>query len=434
MLAYRWFILAIAPLVGLPVGSIYSWSVLIDSIEASRPNWSHNTIPNSLSTLLVLFGASTSYAGLLESNRLLGVVGGIIAGCGPVICFLAVRKDILPLMFVGGGVMGVGLGGSYLGLIKAVKKSWAKTNPGFAAGYIMMVSSSGSFIFVWLMSSLLNRFHDDSNLLIGPEYCFLVFGAIVAGCQVLGSLFFDCEDERQVSLSGASKSLLDESTIDESSTVSSKAQDDKLKLSTWNILSKPQFWMLLFICFANQTPMLGVLSVFASDIRKQFSQVSQHEATNYLAAINIVGTVVRLLVGLLADVVGSKLLFFFVLSVQTIAFAMLPSAVNRWFNFPLTIALMMVAKGCYGASFTLINLMCTDVFGSLGSRVYGMTIWGMVFAALIGPSLISFNGVSFFDAYCYIMCGIVGTGVFVLVNIKPVQEVKTIQSLTRVNN
>ena len=39
---------------------------------------------------------------------------------------------------------------------------------GFAAGWVMASSSSGSFIFAWLMRSLLNIYHSDTKPKRGP--------------------------------------------------------------------------------------------------------------------------------------------------------------------------------------------------------------------------------------------------------------------------
>ena len=68
---------------------------------------------------------------------------------------------------------------------------------------------------------------------------------------------------------------------------------------------------------------------------------------------------------------------------------------------------------------SLINLYSTDMYGKKnGAQVYGLLIFGLVFAALVGPNMIASKR-SFFKAYCYISSGITGSGFILLQFLRP---------------
>lgn len=137
--------------------------------------------------------------------------------------------------------------------------------------------------------------------------------------------------------------------------------------------------------------MLGVLSVLDNTLPSQLNDISA-EACNFLALINVVGTVMRLFVGLEdwnAAALNSSVAFL----VQTVVFAVLPGTLLKHGHGDYGtayIALLFCAKVAYGSSFTLINFMSAEVFGTTNrGQVYGLLIFGLVAASLVAPSLIT---------------------------------------------
>ena len=125
--------------------------------------------------------------------------------------------------------------------------------------------------------------------------CFLILSIVIGASQIVGSLFF-IEPIAEVNLNSTSD---DENKKEEE-------KEEIRQLDTMEIIQNINFWKLVIIFFINLTPMLGVLSVFASHIRDQFPNVHENEAATYLSIINIVGTCFRLCIGFLSECMSSK--------------------------------------------------------------------------------------------------------------------------------
>eukprot|EP01084_Bolivina_argentea_P256647 432165_1 len=444
----KWIILLSGFFVGLPVGSFYSLSVLVKPVNDARSNWPTDSVAHGLSILLALFGLSCTLsgkvAGIKISVRLLSFLGSVIASTGIIFAGIGVQVNFVALLYIGLGINGFGFGLSYVTWIKATKMWWYESKR-FASGWVMMVSSSGSFFFAWILTGLYHSFNNDKKhtQLYAVYWTFYTFGLIVFTAQCIGSfvLILPPKKQKRINIPSKDGNTIDEkliastagtdTTIDtkESNTNNSLNSTSQHKiLTTKEIFESYQFWSLLFLFFANLMPMLGVLSIFAAYIEDEYN-TSLTMAANYLAMINIIGTVCRLFVGYAADRTGTKILFSIALIVQCILFAFVPLlalgtyGINK--SLALFVVLLVMTKICYGASFTLINLYSMDMYGKKnGAQVYGLLIFGLVFAALVGPNMIA-NQRSFFHVYCYISSVITGIGFIVILFLKPYQRPST---------
>jgi hypothetical protein len=124
------------------------------------------------------------------------------------------------------------------------------------------------------------------------------------------------------------------------------------------------------------------------------------------------------------------------LGTQLVVFAVLPHVST---HFSAVYVLLLVAKTCYGAGMTLINLLAGEVFGPVNAiQTYSLLIFGFVAAAVVrgakylcwysstcalcsfnilqvGPTAASSPHIDF-ATYCYICCGVLGAGLIVLLN------------------
>lgn len=393
-------------LVGTPVGSFYSWSVLNDPIYAARPNWGDNAAAHALSALLAAFGLSCSISGKIAgvkiSNKVLSLIGSLIAGGAAVLCGYSIVLDLVVLFYIGAVFVGFGFGMGYVAFIRDIM-NWWKLWPGFASGMCMMLSSAGSFIFVWILFGLLNLFEDSDDLTIAPSKCLIWYGLFTGSSQAIGSLLMGPQ-----------------SNIVPSSSASITSVPLAAPLSTLRILTSVQFWMLFWMFFANLTPMLGILSIFANFLPDKFPSFSSATAANYLAALNIVGTIMRLFVGLAQSTFGTRPLFAFAAFLQCVIYAILPSILATG-NVTFFIALLFPAKIAYGASFPLINIFAGETFGTENrAQVYGLLIFGLVAAALVGPTIISIDdSTTLFNTFCCISAILTGLGFLCVLSVRP---------------
>jgi hypothetical protein len=122
-----------------------------------------------------------------------------------------------------------------------------------------------------------------------------------------------------------------------------------------------------------------------SYLQSRFPGTSPQEAANILAIVNVVGTVMRLFVGFLTGCVNSFLLFAVALGVQTALWVVMFIAINSVALSLWEFAAVCVAcKICYGAGFTLVNLLVDQVFGAKnGTQVYVVVFVGVCFLVVL---------------------------------------------------
>lgn len=395
--AARYIAMLSSILVGMPVGSFYSWSVFILPLQMARPNFATAVSVHADSVVIAGLGVACAITGRLVGKvgpRVWSAVSALVSAAGLAVCAASVFYNVEALMYLGAAANGLGMGGCYVCFIKVFKQHWAHA-PGFAAGWVMFVSSAGSFVFVWICESLLVGFGEmaHSTPAMPPAATFLVLAGILLVLQFFGSFLF----LEVSSPTPKSKPLLDDDSrktteLDPAADSSDPGDDGSATtpMTTCAVLATPQFWLVLFVFFASLFPMLGVLTVMVAYLQDRFPEVSSSEAANMLALVNVIGTVTRLFVGFVAVKMGTFMLFAIGLGAQFCIFLVLfwvePHGALPMWGF---VTACVLAKICYGSSFTLVNLLVDAVFGKVnGTQVYGLIIFSLVAAALAAPNVV----------------------------------------------
>ena len=159
-MAGRYRALLSGALAGIPVGSIYAWSVYVNPVLTARPEWG-NAGAHATSVVIAALAVSAAISGRVVSKsvsvRLLCLWGAILSGAGFLIGGLAVGflKAPAALFYIGAFTNGFGLAHCYVAMIKCTMAWWGHKK-GFASGYIMAITSSGSFVFAWINNGLLD--------------------------------------------------------------------------------------------------------------------------------------------------------------------------------------------------------------------------------------------------------------------------------------
>lgn len=197
----------------------------------------------------------------------------------------------------------------------------------------MMVSSAGSFVFAWLGYGLVETFKrpittqagaDDYDHVHAISYAFGSFGLILFASQFIGSFLLFMPPSVSSTTAGGTPPAK--------------------PMTTREILSHYQFWLIMFMFFADTMPLLGVLSVLSSLVQSQFVGVTPFMGANYLAVINIVGATMRLFIGMAADKIGAKYLFTAAYVIQAIVFAVLPTVGVYHSDLSIFVGLLFPAK------------------------------------------------------------------------------------------
>lgn len=103
-------------MVGMPVGSFYSWSVFIDPIRLARPNFSPTASVHANSIVIAALAIACSVAGKILDNggrfgvRALSAAGSLVSAVGVGLCGIGVLYNMEWLLYVGGFLNGFGMG------------------------------------------------------------------------------------------------------------------------------------------------------------------------------------------------------------------------------------------------------------------------------------------------------------------------------------
>ena len=181
----RWLALLSGALAGIPVGSIYAWSVYVDPLRDARRDWG-NAGAHATSIVIAALAVSAAISGRIVGSgvtvKLLCLSGAVLAGLGFLVSGLAVfAPNGLAAFYIGAFTNGFGLAQCYVAMIKVTMAWWASRNKGFASGYIMAITSSGSFVFAWLNHGLIAHFGT-------PAMALVYTGLICAAAQIAGGL------------------------------------------------------------------------------------------------------------------------------------------------------------------------------------------------------------------------------------------------------
>eukprot|EP00940_MAST-03C_sp_MAST-3C-sp2_P001221 g1221.t1 len=197
----RFIVLIGSICVGMPVGSFYSWSVFIDPIRDARPDFSRSASVHANSVVISALSIACALTGKIlgkkcVSLRIVSAIGGAASAAGLFVCATSLKSGAEWLLFAGAFLNGFGMGMTYVCFIKSFKQQWCHA-PGFAAGWVMMVSSAGSFVFVWICHALLHAFNQD------PSKTFMALAVILFVMQCPGSfLLLDNKESERSNLDG----------------------------------------------------------------------------------------------------------------------------------------------------------------------------------------------------------------------------------------
>jgi OFA family oxalate/formate antiporter-like MFS transporter len=141
-------------------------------------------------------------------------------------------------------------------------------------------------------------------------------------------------------------------------------------------------WTLLFL---NTTAGIAVISQ-AAPMVQEITNISAARAASVVGIISIANGAGRLLWAWLSDVIGRRLVFLVMFSLQAILFWLLPSA----HGLPAFATLAVIVFLCYGGGFGTMPAFVADYFGTdhVGS-IYGLMLTAWSVAGVLGPTLMA---------------------------------------------
>ncbi len=354
---YGWVIVAVCSLsMAISYGIIYSYSVFFKPI-AAQFNWDRATVASIYSLAMIFRGAVTVPIGWLADRygpaKIFGFCGVMITA-GLVLTsrvselwqFYTTYAIILP----------VGLCGAYT-IGSAVTSRWFVTKRGMALGIVAAGSGFGTLLLVPLSQHLINIF-DWSG-------AYAIIGSVAGGVTIVTALLLKSAPPQETSSLGKT----------ENSTPARKSVSGMREM----ILSREMLLVIAIfglINFCIQMVMVHLVN-FATDIG-----ISSLQAAGYLGIIGVISIAGRLIMGGMADRIGSYH------SLVVCGVLLLVSLIVLFFNTtPVGFLIFAVLFGfAYGGEIPQLPMLIADIFGvrAMGSLM-GIAIFISMFGAALGP-------------------------------------------------
>ncbi len=354
---YGWVIVAACSLsMAISYGIIYSYSVFFKPI-AAQFNWDRATVASIYSLAMIFRGAVTVPIGWLADRygpaKIFGFCGVMITA-GLVLTsrvselwqFYTTYAIILP----------VGLCGAYT-IGSAVTSRWFVTKRGMALGIVAAGSGFGTLLLVPLSQHLINIF-DWSG-------AYAIIGSVAGGVTIATALLLKSAPPQETSSLGKT----------ENSTHARKSVSGMREM----ILSREMLLVIAIfglINFCIQMVMVHLVN-FATDIG-----ISSLQAAGYLGIIGVISIAGRLIMGGMADRIGTYH------SLVVCGVLLLVSLIVLFFNTtPVGFLIFAVLFGfAYGGEIPQLPMLIADIFGvrAMGSLM-GIAIFISMFGAALGP-------------------------------------------------
>jgi OFA family oxalate/formate antiporter-like MFS transporter len=354
------------PLLGGVLGSttcgslLYAWSVFIKPLNAEF-GWSRAEIALAFAICCLVFGLMTYPAGRLSDTfgpRIVVLIGGAILCAGFILSGFINAKGELYLTY--GLIAGLGGGLVYLPPIATAPKWWPDRRA-MATGFAVVGLGLGSFIMAPLATYIIQT--------IGWRYVFIYVGAAMGIMAFLSSLCLKVPPQGWKPANW---------TPPANPGGTHKTTRDYTYRETFRTA---QFWLLYLAYFCGSFAGLMVIGhIVGHGIDRGIEPMAAAGAASWLAIFN---AATRILIGLIADRVGTRVSFISIFVLQVAAMLLLyPSAQAYWM---LWIVAALIGWN-YGAMFTLFPATCLQYFGPTAQGTnYGLlfTAWGL--AGFSGP-------------------------------------------------
>ena len=355
-------------------GTVYAWS-FFQTMLVRQAGWTFSQTAWAFSITIFSLGVSAAWAGQVLPRmgpRKLALIGSVLFSAGYVIAAGALTLDLLPLFYVGYGVIGgAGIGLGYVTPVATVAK-WFPDHKGLVTGIVVMGFGVGAFLLSKGLAPLLVVRAGDELAQV-----FLWLGIIFACLLIPCSLLLSDPPAEAAVPAVAAAPAGGEAPPDDSPAIKS-------------YLSSQQFVVMWVVFFFNIAAGITVIS-FQSELLQEvwgLSDPSLEPATlaeygaTLIAISSLCNGVGRLFWGLLSDRIGRVKVFRILHASQMVVFGVLMTETN-----PVVFsALVCYVLLCFGGGFATMPPFVLDVFGPKKmSAIYGAVLTAWAAAGIVGP-------------------------------------------------
>ena len=361
-------------------GTVYAWS-FFQTMLVRQVGWTFSETAWAFSITIFSLGVSAAWAGHMLPRlgpRKLAVMGSVLFSVGYVVAAGALRLDMLPLFYLGYGVIGgAGIGLGYVTPVATVAK-WFPDHKGLVTGIVVMGFGVGAFLLSKGLAPLLvvRTGEDLAQVFL---WLGIIFACVLIPCSLLLS-DPPAPSTLQTLVAGPSGAA---------GLPGAEGQpDDSTAVKSY--LGSQQFVFMWIVFFFNIAAGITVIS-FQSELLQEvwgLSDPSIEPATlaeygaTLIAISSLCNGVGRLFWGLLSDRIGRVKVFRILLASQMVVFGFLMTETDpRVFSVLVCYVLL-----CFGGGFATMPPFVLDVFGSKKmSSIYGAVLTAWAAAGIVGP-------------------------------------------------
>lgn len=380
----RWLVPPAALAIHLCVGQAYAFSVfntpltqLLGSTKTHHVagDWSKSQVSVIFEIAIVFLGLSAALFGKwMERSgpRKAMLASALCFGSGFFVAALGLGLHILPLVYLGYGVLGgIGLGIGYISPVSTLIK-WFPDRPGMATGLAIMGFGGGALIAAPLEDTLMKHFSSGTDP--GVVQTFMVLGALYFVAMLFGVFTVrvpadDWKPDGYVPI--------------ENKNALATAQG----VMASEAVKTPQFYLLWLVLFCNVTAGIGLLYSASPMIQALFPHVSKSAAAGFVGLLSLFNLAGRFLWSSLSDSIGRKAtyLIYFVLGCLLYLFVPVAAALGSIGLFIGSAALII---SMYGGGFAAVPAYLRDLFGTLQvGAIHGRLLTAWAAAGVAGPYL-----------------------------------------------
>ena len=455
----RWLLPPAALAIHLSIGMAYGFSVfwlplskalgidapieckdigLLEQLFTTTCDWTVSTLSIMYTLFFVFLGSSAFlFGGWLEhaGPRKAGVVAAFCWAGGLILAALGVYTHQLWLLWLGGGIGGIGLGLGYISPVSTLIK-WFPDRRGLATGLAIMGFGGGAMIGAPLADQLMKFFATDIS--VGVWQTFLVLAAVYFVFMMGGAFGY----------------RIPPSNWKPSGWQPAASQANALVTSRHVHLNKAwktkQFWLIWGVLCLNVSAGIGILAMASPLLQEVFGgrligleigindlnteqkmQIATFAAgfTGLLSLFNIGG---RFFWASASDFIGRKNTYFIFLALGFLLYVSIPQLAHAE-NLPLFVLAFCVILSMYGGGFATVPAYLADIFGTqMVGAIHGRLLTAWSVAGVLGTLLITnirdyqlAHGVAqaqSYDTTMYILAAMLAIGLVLNLMVKPVEE------------
>lgn len=339
----RWVYAIIGVIVLLLAGLVYAWSVMSQSIAASRPEWTKAQVSLTFTLVMAFFCIGCLIAGILAkkvSPKIYVIVAGILFVVGFMVATLTGQSPAM--LYLGFGVLcGLGAGFAY-NAVMSTMSAWFPDKQGLISGILLMGFGLSAFIIGKVFAAVTPEDGSDAW-----KTTFRVLGIIIVIVMVICSFFFVKPGADFVPPAAAKKKEVREPASD---------------INSGQMVRKTSFWLYYIWAILISAAGLALVSQ-ASGIAVQVGpDVDPGTIATVVGLISILNGIGRVIFGGLFDKKGYKTTMILDMIVFIIAGLILLLAIKSG-NFAFIVLGFVVGGFAYGGVTPTNSAIISDFFG-----------------------------------------------------------------------